>query len=85
MRLYENDGSYFRALQLAKRSVPGYFAYELEDMPRSFWEALFPRVFWTDLKRYSDENTLDPFLVASLIRQESEFNPSAISRARRWG
>jgi peptidoglycan lytic transglycosylase len=85
LRLYQSDGSYYRALQLAKRSVPGYFAYELEDMPRPFWEALFPRVFWTDLKRYSDENTLDPFVVASLIRQESEFNPSAISRAKALG
>ena len=85
LRLYQDDGSYFRALQLAKRSVPGYFAYEIDDMPRPFWEALFPRVYWTDLKRYSDENTLDPFLVASLIRQESEFNPNAISRAKALG
>ena len=85
LRLYADDGSYFRALQLAKRSIPGYFAYEIEDMPRPFWEALFPRVYWTDLKRYSDENTLDPFLVASLIRQESEFNPNAISRAKALG
>ena len=85
LRLYGEDGSYFRALQLAKRSIPGYFAYDLEEMPRPFWEALFPRVYWTDLKRYSDENTLDPFLVASLIRQESEFNPNAISRAKALG
>ena len=28
---------------------------------------------------------LDPFLVASLIRQESEFNPKAISSARAYG
>ena len=85
LRLYQNDGSYYKALQIAKRSIPGYFAYELEDMPRPFWESLFPRVYWTDLKKYSDENTLDPFLVASLIRQESEFNPSAISRAKALG
>lgn len=85
LRLYQGDGSYFKALQVAKRSIPGYFAYELEDMPRPFWEALFPRVYWTDLKKYSDENTLDPFVVASLIRQESEFNPSAISRAKALG
>src|SRR5882724_2094414 len=85
LRLYQSDGSYYRALQLAKRSVPGYFAYEIDDMPRPFWESLFPRVYWTDLRKYSDENTLDPFLVASLIRQESEFNPNAISRAKALG
>jgi len=85
LRLYQNDGAYFRALQVAKHSVPGYFAFDFGDMPRPFWEALFPRVYWTDLKKYSEENALDPYLVASLIRQESEFNPAAVSRAKALG
>ena len=48
-------------------------------------EALFPKAYWVDLKRFSSENELDPYLVASLIRQESEFNPNAISRANAVG
>ena len=31
------------------------------------------------------KNHLDPYLVASLIRQESEFNPSALSKANAMG
>ena len=49
------------------------------------WEMLFPRPWWQDLKRYADDNRLDPFLVASLIRQESEFNPGAVSHANAYG
>ena len=30
-------------------------------------------------------NALDPYLVASLIRQESEFNPGAVSNANAYG
>ena len=30
-------------------------------------------------------NALDPYLVASLIRQESEFNPGAVSHANAYG
>jgi len=41
--------------------------------------------YWDALRHYSDENGLDPYLVASLIRQESEFNPSAISHADAYG
>ncbi|MBZ5629813.1 MAG: lytic transglycosylase domain-containing protein, partial [Acidobacteriia bacterium] len=52
---------------------------------RPYWEDLFPRPWWTDLKKYSSSNGLDPFLVASLIRQESEFNPEAISHANAFG
>ena len=33
----------------------------------------------------ANKNGLDPFLVASLIRQESEFNPGAVSKANAYG
>ena len=39
----------------------------------------------TDLERYSKQNGLDPFLLAALIRQESEFNPKAVSRSNARG
>ncbi len=84
-RLYRDNGQYYRALQVLKRAVPAYLAMDLEALPRPYWEDLFPRPWWTDLKRYSSSNGLDPFLVASLIRQESEFNPEAISHANAFG
>jgi peptidoglycan lytic transglycosylase len=74
-----------RALQSLKRAVPGYFAGEIDDMPQWAWNILFPKPYWNDLKRYSNANRLDPYLVASLIRQESEFNPQAVSPANAWG
>jgi soluble lytic murein transglycosylase len=84
-RLYRDNGQYYRALQVLKRAVPAYLAMDLEALPRPYWEDLFPRPWWTDLKKYSSSNGLDPFLVASLIRQESEFNPEAISHANAFG
>ena len=79
--LYQEQDRYDRALQTLKRAVPGYFGFEIEQMPRPMWEALFPRPWWGDVKKYAVENQLDPYLVAALIRQESEFNPVAVSRA----
>jgi len=84
-RLYQESGGYHRALNYLKRTVPSYFSLDYSALPRNYWETLFPRPFWTDLKRYSVANNLDPYLVASLIRQESEFNPGAISRANALG
>ncbi len=83
--LYQDAGRYDGAIQVFKRAVPNYFAVDLPTLPRSYWEALFPKAYWTDLKRFSTENALDPYLVASLIRQESEFNPGAVSRANAVG
>ena len=79
--LYQEQDRYDRALQTLKRAVPGYFGLEIEQMPRPVWEALFPRPWWSAVKKYAVENRLDPYLVAALIRQESEFNPAAVSRA----
>src|SRR5260370_25625924 len=68
-----------------KRSRANYFAVGIPKLPRQYWDALFPRPFWADLKKSSLANGLDPYLVASLIRQESEFNPVAASRANAIG
>jgi soluble lytic murein transglycosylase len=84
-RIYRESGRYDRSLETMKRAVPDYFAKEIPDMPQSYWTALFPKPYWNDLKNYSTQNGLDPFLVASLIRQESEFNPAAISHANAIG
>jgi soluble lytic murein transglycosylase len=84
-QLYIDTGHYDRAIEVMKRSVPSYFAVDIPTLPREYWEALFPRPYWPDLKKFSVANGLDPYLVASLIRQESEFNPIAVSRANAVG
>ena len=84
-RLYQDSGRYDRAIEVMKRGVPNYFAVDVPELPRTYWEALFPKAYWGDLKRFSTQNELDPYLVASLIRQESEFNPNAISHANAVG
>ena len=84
-QLYTDTGHFDRAIEVMKKSVPSYFAVEIPNIPRPYWEALFPKPYWNDLKRFSEANGLDPYLVASLIRQESEFNPAAVSRANAVG
>jgi len=83
--LYDETGHYDQAIELMKHSAPNYFALDIPDLPRKYWEALFPKAYWSDLKRSAAANSLDPYLVASLIRQESEFNPNAVSRANAVG
>jgi len=84
-RVYQDGGRYDRGIEIMKRSTPNYFAIGIPDLPRPYWEALFPKAYWPDLRKYSVLNGLDPYLVASLIRQESEFNALALSRANAVG
>ena len=83
--VFSDSGSYLQAIEALKRAVPGYFTVDINQIPRPVWEGLFPRAFWDELKSDAAKNHLDPYLVASLIRQESEFNPEAISSANAMG
>ncbi len=84
-KIFGLAGQDYRALQFVKRAVPGYYSLEVSQLPRPYWDVLFPRPFWMELRRYAAANRLDPYLVAALIRQESEFNPGAVSRADALG
>lgn len=83
--IYASYGEYTRALQSMKRSGIAFFALPMDQVPDVYWHLLFPQPYWSELVAYSGENGLDPYLVASLIRQESEFNSGAVSRANAYG
>ena len=52
-KIYEDAGRYDGAIQVFKRAVPNYFAVDLPTLPRPYWEALFPKPYWPDLKKFS--------------------------------
>lgn len=74
-----------RVLRVSKALVNDYFSLSADEAPRNFWEPLFPLPYRSDLVRFSAANALDPSIVAGLIRQESEFNPEALSRVKAMG
>ena len=84
-RLEKERGQHHVAMRYGKRHISGYFAMDMADLPRDMWEILFPRLWWDDLQKNAEAAGLDPYLVAGLIRQESEFNPRARSRSNARG
>ena len=85
MELARTADSPFQSLRYMKSFAPDYLAMPFDRMPRRFWELLFPMPYHTDLVRNARLQNLDPYIVAALIRQESEFNPKAISRKNACG
>ncbi|HET9099224.1 MAG TPA: transglycosylase SLT domain-containing protein [Acidobacteriaceae bacterium] len=84
-QLYSSYGENWRAMRVLKQKVQVYFAVPMDAIPRPYWDLLFPQPYWPVLQSDAQQQGLDPFLVASLIRQESEFNPTVISYANAWG
>ena len=73
------------ALRYIKTFAPGYLYMPLDQAPVDFWRLAFPFPYRASIEQYSKEQGLDPFLVAALIRQESEFNTHSISHANAYG
>jgi soluble lytic murein transglycosylase len=84
-RTASKHGAPDRAIRLIKKNVPDYFALPFDSAPRAFWELAYPLPYRSSLLRYANQRNLDPYLVAGLVRQESEFNPKAVSPARAYG
>ena len=84
-QIYQSFGENARALQAMKRSKVPFFSLPVAEVPTAYWQLVFPRPYWTQLASDAQNQGLDPYLVASLVRQESEFNPGAVSRANAYG
>lgn len=83
--IYASDGEGWRAMRLLKRAIPFYTSAPIESIPIGYWRILFPQNYWSDIKANAEKNGLDPYMVASLIRQETEFNPTAVSNRDAYG
>ncbi len=84
-QIYQSFGENARALQAMKRSKVPFFSLPVAEVPTAYWTLVFPRPYWPQLSGDAQSQGLDPYLVTSLIRQESEFNPGAVSRANACG
>ena len=73
------------ALHILKFMAPDHLGIPLAAAPRRFWELLYPLPYRAEMFADARERDLDPYLVAGLIRQESEFSPAAISSAKAYG
>ena len=73
------------AMHIMKGMAPEYLNIPFSAAPRKYWEMLFPLPYRTDLEHSAHQEGIDPFLLAGLIRQESEFDPQALSPANAYG
>lgn len=76
MREYVRNGAYLRSVALASQiSLPA------EELNRY----RYPLAYWETIQKRAAESGLDPYLVLALIRQESLFDPKALSPASAFG
>ena len=49
------------------------------------WELAYPRPYWSQLKSYAHQAGIDPYFALAIMREESHFDPQALSSSKAIG
>lgn len=74
-------GDYYRSLLLVLRNYERYLEGEAQQLPADLWLLAYPQGYWDTIVNYSRKYGQDPYFIASIIRQESQFATEALSPA----
>ncbi|MGA9753037.1 MAG: transglycosylase SLT domain-containing protein [Acidobacteriota bacterium] len=70
---------YTGAIRSLRRLYPNAFGQSGDSVPAEAWRILFPRPFWPQVRTAASTFDLPVFFVCSVIRQESLWDPDALS------
>jgi soluble lytic murein transglycosylase len=81
----QRAGKVDRGVRTIKGLLPEYLTFPFAAVNERFWQMAFPIPYRASLEKYARQAEIDPFVFAGLIRQESEFNASVVSRSNAYG
>jgi soluble lytic murein transglycosylase len=67
-----------RAFQIGSELLP-------KDASRAVVKLAYPRAYWANVERWSSTYGIDPYLVLAVIREESNYLPTAVSSSNAGG
>jgi soluble lytic murein transglycosylase len=78
-------GEYRPAINAMKRAYPQYMTRDGDQLPLDAKRVIFPLDYWPLIERHASARSLDPYLIAALVAQESSFDPDVRSAANAYG
>jgi len=74
-------GDYYSSLIIVLRSFDRQLERPSTRMPEDLWLLAYPQGYWQSIVSSARRNGLDPYFVAAIIREESQFRAEALSPA----
>ena len=74
-------GDYYRSLVLVLRNYEHYLEAPMPGVTADLWLLAYPQGYWESVVAYSRKYGQDPYFVAAIIREESQFRTEALSPA----
>ncbi|HEY0159944.1 MAG TPA: lytic transglycosylase domain-containing protein [Thermoanaerobaculia bacterium] len=79
--VYVRGGEPFKANTVLQRTFRPFIRHGGANIPGRFWQILYPLAYWETLQAEGQRRGIDPYLLASITRQESGFEPTTVSNA----
>ena len=83
--LLNRTGDLRPGINLMRQVYPQFLAAGGETLPPEILQVIYPADYWPLIRERAAANSLDPYLVAALIAQESTFDKDAKSSADAYG
>lgn len=84
-QLFCKGKNFHPAISNLRKVWPDYPELPSEALPEWIWKMFFPAEFNAIIFREAEKHEVDPYLIFALIRQESTFDPKALSKANAYG
>ncbi|MFA6548507.1 MAG: transglycosylase SLT domain-containing protein [Candidatus Margulisiibacteriota bacterium] len=79
-------GQYRTPLRFADRKIKtAVIAGKPSAVSKRLWQMAYPLGYWKHVSKKADRFGVDPYFVMAVIREESHFNPKAVSRSSARG
>ena len=72
-------GDYYRSHMLVLRKYERYLEAPQEGTPEDLWRLAYPQAYWSHIIFYTRKYNQDPYFIAAIMREESQFNTEALS------
>jgi len=74
-------GDYYSSLVVVLRGFDRHLERPSSRFPEDLWLLAYPQGFWQSIVAVATKYGIDPYFVAAIIREESQFRPEAVSPA----
>ena len=82
--LLQRRGKHHALLRIvANYYLPRMISLEVGEYP--LWELAYPRPYWSQLKNFANQAGIDPYFALAIMREESHFDPQALSSSKAIG
>jgi soluble lytic murein transglycosylase-like protein len=79
--LYKESKAYYQSHNILLKAMIQRGIYNYDKLPKEFLKTLLPKHYIDLIEASGERHKVSPYFVLSLIKQESSFNPEAISSA----